>query len=60
MRRPCMAIPMNASKVMRSATNAWKQEIKKTVSSFCDLMQQNTLITHEIHVIMLLKSFNML
>ena len=60
MRKPCTAIPAYASKMMRSATSTWKQDIKKPLGSFCDLMQQNTLITYEKHVIILLKSFNML
>ena len=59
-RKPCTAIPAYASKVMHSATSMLKQDIKETVGSFCDLMQQNTLITHETHVIKLLASFNML
>ena len=60
MRKPCTAIPEYASKVMRSATSAWKQDIKKPFGSFCDLTQRNTLVTYEKHVIKLLKSFNTL
>ena len=45
---------------MHSATGTWKQDIKKTIGSFNDLMQRNTLVTHEMHVIKLFKSFNML
>ena len=60
MGKPCMAIPVYTSKLMHSATSALKQEIKKTVGSFCDLTQQNTPVTHETQVIKLLKSFNML
>ena len=37
-----------------------KTEIKETVDSFYNLIQWNTLVTHEIRVIKLLKSFNML
>ena len=37
-----------------------RQDIKKTIGFFCDLTQQNTLVTYEMHVIILLKSFNML
>ena len=59
MRKPCMAIPAYASKVMCSATSVWKQDIKKPFGSFCDLTQRNTLVTYEKHVIKLLKSFNM-
>ena len=60
MRKPCMAIPVYASKVMRSATSTWKQDIKKPLGSFYDLMQWNTLVTYKKHVIILLKSFNTL
>ena len=45
---------------MHSATSVWKQDIKKTIGSFSGLTQQNTLITHKMHVIKLLKGFNML
>ena len=60
MRKPCMGIPAYASKVMRSATSMWKQDINKPFGSFCDLTQWNTLVTYEKHVIKLLKSFNTL
>ena len=60
MRKPCTTIPTYTSKVMCSATSTWKQDIKKPLGSFSDLTQQNTLVTYEKHVIILLKSFNML
>ena len=58
MRKPYMAISAYTSKVMCSATGAWKQDIKKPLGSFCDLTQWNTLVTNEMHVIILLKNFN--
>ena len=42
MRKPCTAIPTYTSKVICSPTSMQKQEIKKIVGSFCDLMQWNT------------------
>ena len=60
MRKPCTAIPAYTSKVMRSATSAWKQDIKKPLGSFCNLTQWNTPVTYEKHVITLLKSINVL
>ena len=47
-----------ASKVMHLATSVWNQI--KMVGSFCDLTQWNTLVTHEAHVIKIIKSFDML